>query len=225
MNQFRLILASESPRRKEIIRGLGWEFEAVSPGIEEEAVDGESPRDMAARLSWLKAASASRKIQGACVIGADTVVDVDGTSMSKPRDRGDSVRMLRMLAGRVHLVHTGVALAVSGDVVSSCVETTKVTFGELSEDEILSFAASGDGDDKAGAYAIQGRGALLVEKIDGCWHNVVGLPVFRLKRMLDGFAKDFNVSSPPWTTGVGAKNTGSMPEGQYIEGGGSYAAT
>jgi septum formation protein len=126
----------------------------------------------------------------AWVIGADTIVDVDGEAFSKPVDRDDALRMLRSLNGRSHLVHTGVALSGGGEVKASFAETTKVTFGSLRDDEIVSFVASGICDDKAGAYAIQGSGALMIERIEGCYYNVVGLPVYRLKKILEGFAPD-----------------------------------
>jgi septum formation protein len=190
-----LVLASESPRRREILRSSGFVFEAVSPDIEEYPREGEAARDMSLRLACGKAAAVSGRVPGAWVIGADTVVDVDGHPFSKPRDRNDAVRMLRILNGRSHLVHTGTALARNSVVRVSFVETTKVTFGVLSEGEVIAFAESGEGDDKAGAYAIQGRGALLVEKIEGCYYNVVGLPVYRLKKLLEEFAPEVLPSS------------------------------
>jgi septum formation protein len=179
-----LVLASGSPRRRDILNSLGWSFGVVVPDVDESALEGEPPKDMALRLAVAKAVSASRLTDGAITIGADTVVDVDGDAFGKPLDRDDQIRMLRILSGRVHLVHTGVAAARSGEVLASDVETTKVRFGRLTEDEISSFSDSHDGDDKAGGYAIQGRGALLVEGIEGCYYNVVGLPVFLLNRML-----------------------------------------
>jgi septum formation protein len=167
---------------------VGFDFEAVSPGITEKTVSGETPRDMARRLAEEKAAAVSSRMPDALTIGADTVVDLDGAPLSKPRDRDDSRRMINMLNGRAHLVHTGVALAFGGRVTTSVTETTKVFFGNLEPGEIEEFAASGLGDDKAGAYAVQGRGALLVERIEGCYSNVVGLPIYRLKKMLERLA-------------------------------------
>jgi septum formation protein len=186
----RLVLASKSPRRREILDSAGFVFEVTSSEIEEYSVSGETPSLMALRLACQKASAVSSRIQDAWVIGADTVVDLDGEPFSKPSDRLDALRMLRALNGMTHLVHTGVALANASEVKTSFVETTKVMFGTLRDDEILSFAESGDGDDKAGAYAIQGRGALLIERIDGCYYNVVGLPVHRLKKTIERFAPD-----------------------------------
>jgi septum formation protein len=169
---------------------LGLPFEAVSHGVEETEDANETPAEMVLRLAKLKASAVSSRMPDACVIGADTVVDADGKALLKPRDRRDAVRMLKTLNGRTHKVHTGVALVKNSSVAASSVETTKVVFGNLSEAEIMTFISSGDGDDKAGAYAIQGRGALLVEKIDGCYYNVVGLPIYRLMRLLKQFFPD-----------------------------------
>jgi septum formation protein len=169
---------------------VGMEFEAVSPGITEKTVPGETPSDMACRLAGEKALAVSLRLPDALVIGADTVVDLDGTPLSKPRDRTDAKRMINMLNGRAHLVHTGIAAAFGGRVAVSETETTKVFFGDLGSDEIDEFVASGLGDDKAGAYAIQGRGSMLVERIEGCYFNVVGLPVYRLKKMLEHLATE-----------------------------------
>jgi septum formation protein len=190
-----LVLASESPRRREILRSSGFVFEVVGSCIEEHSEEGETARDMSVRLACEKAAAVSSRVPGAWVIGADTVVDVDGHPFSKPLDRVDAARMLQALNGRSHLVHTGTALAKESVVRASFVETTKVTFGVLSEDEIVAFAESGEGDDKAGGYAIQGRGALLIERIEGCYYNVVGLPVYRLKKILEEFAPEILPSS------------------------------
>ena len=185
-----LILASGSPRRHELLRAAGLVFETVVPGTEELTLPGEDARDIASRLSREKSVAVSDEHPDAWVIGADTVVDVDGEPFSKPRDRGDAVRMLNALNGRSHLVHTGVSIAQGGEVRASFVETTKVTFGSLSKEEIIGFAESGLCDDKAGAYAIQGRGAFLVERIEGCYYNVVGLPLYRLKQELKRVAPD-----------------------------------
>lgn len=179
-----LILASNSPRRREILENLGWTFEIVGSHVEERELDGEKPADMALRLASAKSKDVSARRKDAWVLGADTVVDIDGLALEKPLDRPDALRMVSALSGRSHLVHTGIALSLAGNILGRAVETTKVTFGDLSREEIDAFVESGEGDDKAGAYAIQGRGALLVERIEGCYFNVVGLPVFRLNEML-----------------------------------------
>jgi septum formation protein len=193
----RLVLASESPRRREILASAGFEFEVAAAGVDESAAPGEPVSAMALRLARAKSLAVSRKMPGAWVIGADTMVDVDGEPFSKPRDRDDAMRMLRALNGRPHLVHTGVSLARGGAVASSFVETTKVTFGELRDRELFAFADSGLCDDKAGAYAIQGRGALMVERIEGCYYNVVGLPLYRLKKVLEEFVPELFYDEDP----------------------------
>ncbi|GHV26640.1 Maf-like protein [Synergistales bacterium] len=165
---------------------LGYDFDIVISEAGEERMEGESPRDMALRLASLKAEDVSRG-SDALTIGADTVVDVDGNPFGKPAGREDAVRMLRILSGRAHLVHTGTALALRGEVVARHAETTKVFFGDIADDEIMSLVGSGEVDDKAGAYAIQGRGALMVERIEGCYYNVMGLPAYRLNILLKSF--------------------------------------
>jgi septum formation protein len=186
-----LVLASASPRRREILSSIGVKFDVFPAEVDETPLLGETPPALALRLACLKAQYASFRTSGVC-IGADTVVDVDGVAFGKPRDRDEAIFMLRSLSGRDHLVHTGVALASGGIVSNSGLETTRVFFGNLAEDEMRAFALSGEGDDKAGAYAIQGRGALLVTRIEGCYYNVVGLPAF----MLNGMLKELAEKSP-----------------------------
>lgn len=181
----RLVLASASPRRREMLTGLGWRFEAMSVDADESALPGEPPKEMALRLAEAKALAGSRAAEGAWTIGADTVVDLCGEAFGKPADRSGAKRMLRALSGKTHIVHTGVAIALDGVLLERAVESTSVKFAELTERRIEAFLATGEGDDKAGAYAIQGVGALLVERVEGCYSNVVGLPVFRLSRMLE----------------------------------------
>lgn len=185
----RLALASKSPRRREIVAALGWDHIIVDADVDERARDGESPRELAARLARDKAADGSTRADGLLTIGADTVVDVDGRSFGKPRDRDEAFKMLRTLSGRDHFVHTGIALARDGSVEESDVVSTRVSFGELDDEQISDFVASGMADDKAGAYAAQGIGAAFVRNIDGCFYSVVGLPVFRLCEMLRTIAR------------------------------------
>ena len=183
-------MASGSPRRRELLCAAGFIFETVVPGTKEVEAPGEGTRDMVARLARDKALAVSSEYLNAWVIGADTTVDVDGKPFSKPRDRNDAFRMLNILNGRSHLVHTGISIARGGEERTSFVETTKVIFGSLSREDIASFVESGLCDDKAGAYAIQGRGSLLVERIEGCYYNVMGLPVYRLKKVLGDLIPD-----------------------------------
>ncbi len=184
MRRRRFALASKSPRRRDILSVLEWDYEALEVDIDEGALDGELPRDLAHRLAAEKAVIGSARKRGLWTIGADTVVDVDGVAFGKPVDREHAAAMLRALSGREHLVHTGIAIAEDRRLLASDVETTRVFFDALTREAIEQFLATGMADDKAGAYAIQGVGALLVERIDGCYYNVVGLPVFRLNAMI-----------------------------------------
>jgi septum formation protein len=184
-----LVLASGSPRRAEILRAVGWPFEASAPDVDESRREGERAEDYVRRLAREKAeAGASARLFG-LVLGADTVVVVERELLGKPRDEADARRMLRALSGRWHEVLTGVALvrAESGRVLVG-VERTRVRFAEMSDEEIDWHVATGEPLDKAGAYAVQGRAALFIEAIEGDYWNVVGLPVrlvYELVRKLD----------------------------------------
>ncbi|MDR1731830.1 MAG: Maf family protein [Synergistaceae bacterium] len=199
-----ILLASGSPRRRELLRGMGWNFRVVVPEADETILPEESPAELCVRLSGLKARAVrdmetnmemnmetnkkqSRK--NFLVIAADTVVVVDGSILGKPLDDDDALRMLRLLQGRSHEVLTGVSV-LWGERSRSGFERTLVTFRPLSEAEMRAYAATGEGRDKAGAYAIQGRGSLLVSSIEGDYFNVVGLPLCRLGRMLEELGMD-----------------------------------
>ena len=188
---FRLRLASSSPRRRALLSELGWELEVLSPDVDETRLEGESPEALCERLSCLKAAACAGDGETP-VVAADTIVVVEGRVLGKPEDRQEAKEMLRLLQGRTHEVMTGVAVFWRGRVVS-CVERTAVTFRPLSEDDVDRYAASGEGDDKAGAYAIQGRGALLVSGISGDYFNVVGLPLCRLGRMMESLGINLSI--------------------------------
>ena len=173
-----LVLASGSPRRAEILRAVGWEFEASPPDLDETLREGESPEDYVRRLAREKARAVAATRLFGLVLGADTTVVVEGEILGKPGDEADARRMLRRLGGRWHEVLTGVALAraETGRVVDG-VERTRVRFAEMSEEEIDWHVRTGELLDKAGAYAIQGRAALFIEAIEGDYWNVVGLPI------------------------------------------------
>lgn len=179
-----LILASQSPRRRELLQAAGIPFEVRVVPVEEKHVAGESPREYVLRLSRAKAEAAGPRA-GEIVLGADTVVVLDGHILEKPADRADAARMLRILAGRDHEVITGICLISATGVIQDS-ETTRVVFGAMSEREIEEYAASGEPMDKAGAYAIQGLASKFVERIEGDYTNVVGLPVPLLYRRLRG---------------------------------------
>jgi len=181
----RLILASASPRRRALLEQAGFAFEVrAAEGVEPPRAVGESPADYARRSAEVKAASVSREAPEALVLGADTVVAVGSEVLGKPADRADARRMLRRLSGRSHWVHTGIAVAHDGRVVTSDVASTEVWFRSLSSEDIAAYVGTGEPLDKAGAYGIQGRGALLVERISGCYFAVVGLPLSRTQELL-----------------------------------------
>ena len=170
-----LILASQSPRRSELLAAAGFQFTVRVRPVEEVRIAGEHPRDYVRRLAREKANAAWERI-GEIVLGADTVVVVDEHVLEKPRDAEDAASMLRRLSGREHTVMTGICLRHTGGVIVDHAETL-VRFAPLSDAEIASCVASGEPMDKAGAYAIQGLASKFVERIDGCYFNVVGLPV------------------------------------------------
>jgi septum formation protein len=183
-----LILASASPRRAEILRALGHAFETVPSEVPEDALDGEPPAEYVVRVARAKAAEVAARRASGLVVGADTVVVVDGRSIGKPVDDEDAKSMLRALSGRWHAVMTGIAVrdaATGHEQVGH--EKTLVRFRELAEGEIERYVASGEPEDKAGAYAIQGRAMLFVDEIAGSYHNVVGLPPTLLARLLKRF--------------------------------------
>ncbi|HEX8961298.1 MAG TPA: Maf family nucleotide pyrophosphatase [Geobacteraceae bacterium] len=174
----RVVLASASPRRVELLASAGVEFETVAADIPEEPLPGELPEDHVLRLAREKAAAVAGRHEGRFFIGADTVVVCDDEIMGKPQDAADATRMLRKLSGIPHAVITGFAVydREREDAICAAV-TTKVYFKHLRDEEIAAYIATGCPFDKAGAYAIQGGAAHMVEKIDGSYTNVVGLPL------------------------------------------------
>jgi septum formation protein len=174
ISNLHLVLASQSPRRAEILRGAGIPF-SVRPSAIDETPRGESPIDYVKRLAEEKA-NAVTATPDEIVLAADTTVVVDGEILGKPADDADARRMLSLLAGRRHEVMTGICLR-RGDRQISDVSVTEVWFADMSEDQIVAYVASGEPMDKAGGYAIQGLASKFVERIDGCYFNVVGLPV------------------------------------------------
>lgn len=186
----KIVLASQSPRRKELLGRMGLEFVTQASKIDESAFDGLEARELVATLSREKAQWIARQLDGeTLVIGADTVVVRDGAALGKPKDAEDAVAMLLSLSGRDHQVCTGVTVC-RGDRVLTQVEETQVTFRELTEAEVRQYVSTGEPMDKAGAYGIQGLGGLMVEGIRGDYSNVVGLPVCRLGQMLKDFGVD-----------------------------------
>ena len=179
-----LILASASPRRRELLEGLGLSFEIRPARGEERPTPGLSGAETAKALSRAKCAEvAAAAAAEDIIIAADTVVVLDGAILGKPRDTADAKRMLTALSGREHWVYTGVTVARGGETIAQA-EGTAVHFRPLTEREIDAYIATGEPMDKAGAYGIQGRAALFVESIHGDYFNVVGLPLCRLGEML-----------------------------------------
>ena len=177
----RLILASASPRRAELLRGAGIEVDVRPADVDESVQAGESPDRYASRVALATARAISQHVPGRFVLGADTVVVVDDRILGKPTDSADARQMLRMLSGRTHLVITAVILicgaGLPGETADARVERTDVEFASLSDDEIDWYAATGEPMDKAGGYAIQGLASRFVTRIEGSYSNVVGLPV------------------------------------------------
>lgn len=184
-----LVLASRSPRRERILGMLGFDFTCRSPDYEEIIPQGMEPGRAPEYLARGKAASLPSLGPDALVLGSDTVVLLDGRVMGKPENPESALEMLTALNGRTHRVLTGVALAREGRILDSGTAATEVTFARSRPEDLRAYARSGEPMDKAGAYAIQGRGAFLVEKVDGCFYNVMGLPVQLTLRMLDPHIK------------------------------------
>ncbi len=178
-----LTLASASPRRQELLRNVGIEFTVQVANIAENLISGERPRDCAERLASEKAHAVFSSRPPEVVLGADTIVVVDGEILGKPRDETDAERMLQMLSGRRHEVITGVCLA-GPDFQEVRSESTIVSMSELRDDDIRHYVAGGEPMDKAGAYAIQGMASRWIYRIEGDYFNVMGLPVSLVYRML-----------------------------------------
>jgi septum formation protein len=178
MNRFSpLILASRSPRRAELLRAAGILFEIKPADVDETIRPGENAEAYVCRVADAKARAIAGADPSRLVVGADTVVVVDDTILGKPTGSDDAVRMLRMLSGRAHLVLTGLCLAGPELSFTTRIEATTVEFAPLTDSELEWYVATGEPMDKAGAYAIQGRGSRFVSRIEGSYSNVVGLPV------------------------------------------------
>lgn len=178
-----LVLASASPRRRELLAQLGVQFDVVPADIDEYVLPGERPETYVRRMAEGKAKAGWAGASGRPVLGADTAVVVDGLILGKPRDRDDALRMLELLSGRTHRVISGVAIA-DGDQVLERLCSTEVTFGEISAAEREAYWATGEPQDKAGAYGIQGLGARFVRHINGSYTGVVGLPLYETAELL-----------------------------------------
>jgi septum formation protein len=180
-----LVLASASPRRRELLRWLAADFALESPTIDENPGPGESAPRLVSRLALAKAAAVAARRPADWVLGADTIVEIDGLPLGKPSGAAEAAVMIAQLAGREHRVATGFALlAPGGEVHADEVVITRVRFRALGPGAIAAYTASGESEDKAGGYAIQGLGAGLIDRIDGSFTNVIGLPLVEVGRAL-----------------------------------------
>ncbi|MEJ5252442.1 MAG: septum formation inhibitor Maf [Chthonomonadetes bacterium] len=186
-----LILASASPRRRELLALLGIPFRVVPADIDETPPDGHTPEQIALRLAREKALAVALRERDGIVLGADTIVVHEGEVLGKPKDADDALQMLRRLNGCEHQVYTGVVLleTVQGEVLREQGEAvcTRVWFRRVDEEHLRRYVATGEPMDKAGAYGAQGYGSTLIERIEGCYFNVVGLPVSRVCAMLEAW--------------------------------------
>ena len=180
-----MILASKSPRRQELLRVISKDFRIIPAAGEEIIPEGTSPEDAVLMLSRQKAEEIYASYKNELIISADTVVAIDGKILGKPRDEAQAAEMLKTLSGRVHTVYTGVCVIFPNGGMENFAESTDVEFYPLSDREIRDYIATGEPMDKAGAYGIQEKGALLVKRIDGDFYNVMGLPIARLARVLN----------------------------------------
>jgi len=181
----KIVLASASPRRAELLRHVGLEFEVMVSEVEEKLTPDLEPAAQVEQLALRKASAVAAALDRGIVIGADTVVVQEGRILGKPADAQEAIEMLQLLQGKGHEVYTGVALVDAKSSVKLVEhEMTRVFFNALSEETIRRYVATGEPLDKAGAYAIQGKAALFINHIEGCYYNVVGLPLARLATML-----------------------------------------
>lgn len=179
----RLVLASGSPRRAEIMNSVGWEFTKVVPDIDESELDGEAPEVYVRRLALAKAEAVAASRPGEIVLAADTTVVIDGKIIGKPKDIADARQMLSALSGNWHEVLTGIAIAGNGTIEVG-LQRTRVKFAAMTDTEIDFLVENGDPLDKAGAYAVQAQAALFIEGIEGDYWNVVGLPIQLVYEMI-----------------------------------------
>ena len=203
-----LILASNSPRRAEILTNVGWPFIKRVREVDESVTDGESPRDYVMRLSAEKARAVGAEGPGETILGADTTVVVGDQIIGKPEDKDDAARMLRLLSGREHSVFTGVSIVRGEDVITDAAETV-VEFYPMSDAEIDMLVELGDPLDKAGAYAVQAQAALFIKGICGDYWNVVGLPVNLVYRLVNSLDQSKRSTALP--IGTVMSNLGSSP--------------
>jgi septum formation protein len=200
MSECRVVLASGSPRRRDLLNLVGISHEVRPPNIDETMRDGETPRRHAERLAREKASAIATRDPSLITIGADTIVVVNRKVLGKPRDTVQAAAMLKQLSGRQHTVVTAVAVA-RGKKLRSAVEEVRVKFRKLHDDEIAAYIATGEPMDKAGAYGIQGYGATIVECVEGDYFAVMGLPLARLVGLLRDLGVKYRFGEPLTSSG------------------------
>lgn len=178
-----IVLASASPRRKELLSMITPDFEVICSDVDESAITADTPKQLAQALAQAKCLAVAKQCPDKVVIGCDTVVEKDGKVYGKPKDEQHAIEMLQTLSGASHQVHTGVCIA-KGKQVISFAATSTVRFYPLSQQQILQYVKTGEPFDKAGGYGIQGGAALFCEGIEGCYYNIMGFPVSRVARAL-----------------------------------------
>ena len=184
----KVILASKSPRRLELLTLLGYEVETVVSDVDEDKISAETPELLALELSKAKATAvfeASNHVS-LPIVAADTLVCVDNVILGKPKDRRDAERMLRLLSGKTHQVHTGYTVIYGGKTLSYC-DSSDVIFRDITEDELRDYIDSKEPYDKAGAYGIQGKAGAFVERIEGDFFSIMGLPISKISKILNDF--------------------------------------
>jgi septum formation protein len=201
----KVILASASPRRRELLSLIGLDHDVRPADVDESLMPGESPRAYAERLAREKALAVAQR--DAVTIGCDTIVVVDGEVLGKPKDSADATRMLKALSGRSHLVMTAVAVAHAGEIVSDVVSVT-VTFRPLSDADIADYIDTVEPMDKAGAYGIQGFGATIVTRVDGDYFAVMGLPLNRMVRLIESIGFRYRFGERRLELAAGREKTG-----------------
>ncbi len=182
----KLVLASSSPRRREILACMGFEFSIVSPELDESPIGNEEPAEHVVRLSRAKASSVARQFPDELVVGADTIVVLNNEILGKPFSPAEAVGMLGRLSGKTHTVYTGLALiADRAKIDKADYDVTRITFNDLEQEDILRYVESGEPLDKAGAYGIQGMGSFLVKRYEGEFDTVIGFPSKLFRRLLE----------------------------------------
>ena len=182
----KMILASASPRRQQLLGMITPDFEVITSQVDERAITADTPALLAQKLARAKCLAVAQSHPGRVVLGCDTVVDCGGKVFGKPKDKEDARRMLKALSGSDHFVHTGVCVWHEGES-HTFTATTRVRFFPLTDEQIEAYISTDEPYDKAGGYGIQGAAALFCEEIEGCYYNIMGLPVSRLARLLQKF--------------------------------------